>query len=79
MLSDKINFLDAFNPKALASMIAGNARDRRLAAGLTQQELAKKSGDIFKVAEQTGLPLKTAARIFDEVREGCKEIRLKGW
>ena len=44
MLSDKINFLDAFNPKALASAIAGNARERRLAAGLTQQELAKKSG-----------------------------------
>jgi len=44
MLSDKIAFLDAFNPKAIASMIAGNARDRRLAAGLTQQELAKKPG-----------------------------------
>ena len=44
MLSDKINFLDAFNPKALASMIAGKSRERRLTAGLTQQELAKKSG-----------------------------------
>jgi transcriptional regulator with XRE-family HTH domain len=44
MLSDKINFLDAFNPKALASLLAGKARERRLAASLTQQELAKKSG-----------------------------------
>jgi len=35
--------------------------------------------DIFNVAEQTGLPLKMAALIFDEVDEGCKEIRLKGW
>jgi len=35
--------------------------------------------DIFKVAEQTGFPLKTAALIFDEVYEGCKEIKLKGW
>ncbi len=31
--------------------------------------------DIFKVAEQTGFPLKTAALIFDEVYEGCREIR----
>jgi len=44
MLSDKINFLDTFNPKALALMIAGKARERRLAASLTQQDLAKKSG-----------------------------------
>jgi serine/threonine-protein kinase HipA len=32
-------------------------------------------GDIFEVAKLTGLPEKTAFTIFDEVYEGCKEIR----
>jgi serine/threonine-protein kinase HipA len=35
--------------------------------------------DLFKVADQTGFPRKTAMHIFDEVHEGCREIRTKGW
>ena len=34
--------------------------------------------DIFSVAEQTGLPASMAAAIFDEVYEGCREIKIKG-
>lgn len=33
--------------------------------------------DMFKVAENVGFPLKKARLIFDEVYDGCKEIRLK--
>ncbi|MCX6286763.1 MAG: hypothetical protein NTY96_06590 [Bacteroidetes bacterium] len=36
-------------------------------------------GNIFKVAELTGFPSKKASVIFDEVYEGCKEIRMKGF
>ena len=44
MLSDKINFLDLYNPKALAEMVAGKVRKRRLSVNLSQQGLAEKSG-----------------------------------
>ena len=35
--------------------------------------------DLFKVAENVGFTLKRAMCIFDEVYNGCKEIRLKNW
>ncbi|MBC8344482.1 MAG: type II toxin-antitoxin system HipA family toxin [Bacteroidetes bacterium] len=35
--------------------------------------------DLFKVAENVGFPPKKAINVFDEVYEGCKEIRVKGW
>ncbi len=44
MLSDKITFLDNYNPKALSEMLAGKVRQRRLASNLSQQALAGKSG-----------------------------------
>jgi len=44
MLSDKIEFLDNYNPKALAGQMAGKVRLRRLAANLSQQALSDKSG-----------------------------------
>lgn len=44
MLSDKIDFLDGFNPHALAGLLALKVRQRRLALNLSQQTLADKSG-----------------------------------
>lgn len=44
MLSDKINFLDNSNPKALAGMLAEKVRQFRLNLNLSQQALADKSG-----------------------------------
>ncbi|MCX6286761.1 MAG: helix-turn-helix transcriptional regulator [Bacteroidetes bacterium] len=44
MLSDKIYFLDAFNPRGLAGILAGRVRKRRLANNLSQETLARKSG-----------------------------------
>ena len=44
MLSDKVNFLDAFNPKALAGLVSGKVRQRRLALNLSQQSLCDRSG-----------------------------------
>jgi transcriptional regulator with XRE-family HTH domain len=44
MLSDKNIFLDAFNPKALAGLVAGKVRQRRLAMNLSQQSLCERSG-----------------------------------
>jgi len=35
--------------------------------------------DIFKVATETGLKLKRAETIFDDVHENCKEIRIPNW
>ena len=44
MLSDKPDFLDEYNPKAIAEMLAGKLRRRRLAANLSQQALSDRSG-----------------------------------
>ena len=44
MLSDRIDFLDLYNPRALAEMVAGKVRKRRLSVNLSQQGLAEKSG-----------------------------------
>ena len=44
MLSDKIHFLDTFNPKALAGLLANKVRQLRLAMNLSQQSLADGSG-----------------------------------
>ena len=38
-----------------------------------------KFDDIFSVATNTGLNIKTAKEIFDEVYSNCGEIRIKGW
>jgi serine/threonine-protein kinase HipA len=35
--------------------------------------------DIFKVAELTGFPMPISRKIFDQVYESCKEIRIKGF
>ena len=44
MLSDRVDFLDTFNPKALAASLANKLKLRRLAANISQQTLADKSG-----------------------------------
>ncbi|MEI7983176.1 MAG: helix-turn-helix transcriptional regulator [Bacteroidota bacterium] len=44
MLSDKSDFLDVFNPRALAGQLAMKVRQRRLTLNLSQQVLADKSG-----------------------------------
>ncbi|MDP1623178.1 MAG: helix-turn-helix transcriptional regulator [Bacteroidales bacterium] len=44
MLSDKIDFLQSYNPKALSALIADRVRRRRLSANLTQQALSIRSG-----------------------------------
>ena len=44
MLAENINFLDAFNPNAIAKNLAERMKERRLSMNLTQEALAKKSG-----------------------------------
>ena len=44
MLSGKIDFLDIFNPAALAKMLSVKFRERRLANNLSQEALASRSG-----------------------------------
>jgi transcriptional regulator with XRE-family HTH domain len=44
MLSDKFDFLDMYNPKALAAMLAVKVRKLRLSVNMSQQGLADKSG-----------------------------------
>ena len=43
-MSANLNFLDDFNPQALAKGIAMRTRQRRLSLNLSQQALSKRSG-----------------------------------
>ena len=44
MLTDKLEFLDDFNPDAIAKKIAFRAKQLRLSMNLTQSTLAQQSG-----------------------------------
>ena len=44
MLSGKIDFLDFYNPAALAKMLSVRLRERRLSNNLSQEALASRSG-----------------------------------